>query len=205
MPTKARSKTPRTYHHGDLRDALVRSALDILVTEGPEALTLRGVARAAGVSQAAPYRHFADRRALVAAVAEEGFKRLQRAMFGDGESAPSRLGFRDVGLGYVSFGQNNPALYRVMFGPEVARQDDLPSLASTSGAVLDHVRAAIEALQAQKVIAPGDARAIAISVWSMLHGLVMLILDGQTADAGMPTEQLVAETIRIMMFGMAAR
>src|SRR5215207_8044733 len=94
MPARARSRTAKTYHHGDLRDALVRAALDILVNEGPEALTLRGVARAAGVSQAAPYRHFADRRALVAAVAEEGFKRLQRAMFGDGTAAPSRLGFK---------------------------------------------------------------------------------------------------------------
>src|SRR5437764_560426 len=78
-PSRTRSK-PRAYHHGDLKAALIDSALEILRKEGLEALTLRAVARRAGVSQAAPYRHFADRRALVAAVAERGFERMQAAM-----------------------------------------------------------------------------------------------------------------------------
>src|SRR5215210_7562872 len=81
MPRAPRpAKKPAQYHHGDLKAALVQHAVDILRREGIEALTLRGVARAAGVSQAAPYRHFADRRELVAAVAEDGFRQLQQAM-----------------------------------------------------------------------------------------------------------------------------
>nr|MDP9179551.1 TetR/AcrR family transcriptional regulator [Gemmatimonadota bacterium] len=80
MKTRPRHRPRRPYHHGDLRQALVDAAIELLRKSGPEALTLRGAARAAGVSQAAPYRHFKDRRALVAAVADDGFRRLRLAM-----------------------------------------------------------------------------------------------------------------------------
>src|SRR5690349_14111931 len=88
----------RAYHHGDLRQALIQSALQLLRDEGPEALTLRAVARAAGVSQTAPYRHFADRRALVGAVAEDGFRRLKQAMHDAVAGGTGREGFRQVAL-----------------------------------------------------------------------------------------------------------
>src|SRR5919107_731159 len=92
-PGPGRSRVParrKTYHHGDLRQALLDAALELLRAEGAAALTLRAVARAAGVSQAAPYRHFADRGALVAAVAEEGFERLGAAMMGAMAADPGR-------------------------------------------------------------------------------------------------------------------
>src|SRR5829696_7548039 len=147
MSRPAPSSESRPYHHGDLRGALVRSALELLRTQGPEALTLRGVARAAGVSQAAPYRHFSDRRALVAAVAEEGFRRLHAAMLEAYRANPGPQGFRQIAFAYVHFARSSPAEYRIMFGPEVARQDDLPALQATSHAVLDFVRQGIEGLQ----------------------------------------------------------
>jgi AcrR family transcriptional regulator len=201
----------RPYHHGDLRAALVRSAIGLLRDAGPEALTLRGVARAAGVSQAAPYRHFADRRALVAAVAEDGFERLgaamRRAMEGDGpgEGTAGRPGLKAVAVAYVRFAHAHPAEYRIMFGPEVARQDDLPELQTTSHAVLDFVRQGIERLQAAGLVTAGDAGALAVATWSMLHGLVMLSLDGQTAGVAPSLDQLVETTTQLMMFGMAPR
>jgi AcrR family transcriptional regulator len=205
MPRRASAPAPRPYHHGDLRSALIRSALELLRTEGPEALSLRAVARAAGVSQAAPYRHFDDRRALVAAVAEEGFRRLHAAMLEAIQSAEGRLGFKQVAIAYVRFAQENPAEYRIMFGPELARQDDLPDLQATSRAVLDFVAQGIAALQAAGLIGPGDAGAMAVAVWSMLHGLVMLSLDGQTAGVIASVDELVEMTTTLIMFGMAPR
>src|SRR5215217_5217974 len=114
MSRPAPSSESRPYHHGDLRSALVRSALELLRAHGPEALTLRAVARAAGVSQAAPYRHFADRRALVAAVAEEGFRRLHAELLAAVQASPGPRGFREIALAYVRFARENPAEYRVM-------------------------------------------------------------------------------------------
>jgi AcrR family transcriptional regulator len=196
---------PKPYHHGDLRSALIQSGLELLETEGLEALTLRGVARAAGVSQAAPYRHFADRRALVAAVAEEGFRRLQEAMLTAIQSAQGRLGLKQIAIAYVRFGHENPALYRIMFGPEVAVTDDLASLHTTASAVLDFVKHGVASLQAAGLVGPGDAGVIATALWSMLHGLVMLSLDGQTRGLPATLDELVETTTNMMMFGMAPR
>jgi AcrR family transcriptional regulator len=205
MPRTGPSAEARRYHHGDLRSALIRSAVELLRSEGPDALTLRGVARAAGVSQAAPYRHFADRRALVAAVAEEGFRRLQAAMLEAVRSAPGPLGLKGVAIAYVRFGHENPAEYRIMFGPELGNQDDLPELQVTSRAVLDFVAEGVRGLQAGGLVVEGDAGMMAAALWSMLHGLVMLSLDGQVTGVTTSLDELVETTTRLMMFGMAPR
>ncbi|MEP7000128.1 MAG: TetR/AcrR family transcriptional regulator [bacterium] len=205
MAAKRRPKITRAYHHGDLKDALVRSGLDLLRTEGLAALTLRGVARAAGVSQAAPYRHFADHRALVGAVAEQGFMLLQEAMLVAVRRDTGRMGFKGIAIAYVTFGLENPALYRIMFGAEITREADLPDLRRTGSGVLGFVRQGIEELQRQSLIGPGDAGVMATALWSMLHGLVALALDGQTEGSGLSVAELLAETTRIMMFGMAPR
>jgi AcrR family transcriptional regulator len=204
-PTRRKRAAPRAYHHGDLKAALVDAAVDILREEGPEALTLRGLARRAGVSQAAPYRHFTDRRALVAAVAERGFVRLQDAMLEGVQSAQGRLGLKQVAIAYVRFGLANPAEYRVMFGPEVAVTDDLPSLRQTSRAVLGFVAEGITQLQKAGLVGDGDPRLMAVATWSTLHGLVMLYLDGQTTGIAPALDVLIEEVTRIMMFGMASR
>jgi AcrR family transcriptional regulator len=204
-PVRRKRAAPRTYHHGDLKAALVDAAIDILREEGPEALTLRGLARRTGVSQAAPYRHFTDRRALVAAVAERGFVRLQDAMLEGVQSAQGRLGLKQVAIAYVRFGLANPAEYRVMFGPEVAVTDDLPSLRQTSRAVLGFVAEGIAQLQKDGLVGNGDPRLMAVATWSTLHGLVMLYLDGQTTGVAPALDVLIEEVTRIMMFGMASR
>src|SRR5256885_1168332 len=134
MP-RPRKPKPRAYHHGDLKATLVECAIALLRTEGPEALTLRAVARAAGVSQAAPYRHFPDRRALVGAVAEDGFRRLQAAMLEHVGQQSGRQGLKEVAIAYVEFAHRNPAQYRIMFGPTLAKTEDLPSLGATSRGV----------------------------------------------------------------------
>jgi AcrR family transcriptional regulator len=196
----------RSYHHGDLRQALLDAGLWILRVEGPQSLSLRAVARRAGVSQTAPYRHFADRRALVAAIAQDGFSRMGDAMqrAAQGGETP-RLALKNVARAYVDFAHEYPAEYRVMFGPEVSDKDGLDDLRATGGAVLGFVTAAIDGLQRGGLIGPGDPARIAVATWAMLHGLVMLSLDGQTANVGASRDELVEEATRIMMFGMAPR
>jgi len=116
----------RPYHHGDLRRALIDAARRLLETEGPSALSLRAVAREAGVSPAAPYHHFKDKGELLNAVAEEGWKLLDAAMAKAKAQAPSaRETMNGLGVAYVCFARENPALYRVMY--DTARdREDLP-------------------------------------------------------------------------------
>jgi len=204
----ARRGRGRAYHHGDLRSALLASALEILRREGIEGLTLRAVARAAGVSQSAPYRHFADRRQLMAGVAAQGFRAMEQAMLAEMQrmtpDAP-RSGLKMVAVAYVKFGLENPALYRVMFGPEVANTEDLPELRETGRGVLGFVSEGIRRLQEAGLVGPGDPWLMAVTTWSTLHGLVMLTLDGQTRGVAPSVEALLEEATRIMMFGMAGR
>lgn len=202
-----RRRKARAYHHGDLKAALLEAALQILREDGAQGLTLRALAGRAGVSQAAPYRHFPDRRALIAAVAEHGFAQLHAEMLSGVQSASRtnpREGLRQVAVAYVKFGLGNPEMYRVMFGPEVAITDDLPLLRETARGVLGFVAEGIRQLQAAGLVRQGDAWLMAIATWSTLHGLVMLTLDGQTSGIAPDVDAQVAEATRIMMFGMTA-
>jgi AcrR family transcriptional regulator len=141
---------------------------------------------------------------LVGAVAEHGFQALGDAMRQAILKGDGRTGLKNVAHAYVQFAHKNPAEYRVMFGPEVANQDDLPTLKQTSRSVLDFVEHGIAALQEAGLIGAGDPAAMAAATWSMLHGLVMLSLDQQLDEAGLSLDRLIEETTRIMMFGMAA-
>lgn len=202
------------YHHGDLRQALVDAAIGLLRESGPEALTLRGVARAAGVSQAAPYRHFDGRRALVAAVAEDGFRRLHAAITGTGRTrrrhstrkhaSSGHDALRNIATEYVRFAHSHPAEYRVMFGEEIARDGAYEDLATASRAVFDLLSGGIASLQAKGIIRKGDPDDIAIGAWAMMHGLVMLSLDGQTTVARRSLAKLTESATQLLMYGMAA-
>jgi AcrR family transcriptional regulator len=195
----------RPYHHGDLRSALLEQAVRILRTEGLEALTLRAVARAAGVSQAAPYRHFADRRALMGAIAADGFRELERAMSEAMAQGGGRAGFKGIAIAYVRFAQANPALYHIMFGPEVANTADLPELAKAGRSSLGFVQAGLEQLQKAGLVRQGDAAVMAVTCWAALHGLVSLILDGQAETVTPDIDALVEATAQLVMFGLAPR
>src|ERR671920_1863885 len=113
--SQAKSAEPRPYHHGDLRRALVDAARRLLESEGPSALSLRAVAREAGVSPAAPYHHFKDKGELLDAVAQEGWQMLDQALAKAKAEAPTiREAMNGLGVAYVCFASDNPALYRVM-------------------------------------------------------------------------------------------
>ena len=153
-----------TYHHGNLRASLLRAAGKMLEKEGPAGISLRDAARRAGVSHNAPYRHFADREALLAELAAEGFDRLAAAMRG-------HTG-REMGEAYVGFAIEHPQRFRLMFGGSLSIAD-YPQLRDAAGATY---RALTEAFK--DLPKPETAAAAA---WSLVHGLAHLKLDGHLA------------------------
>jgi AcrR family transcriptional regulator len=179
------STAKATYHHGNLRAALLRAAMESLEESGETALSLRAVARRAGVSPTAPYRHYADREALVSAVAALGYRELaeQLAAAHPSPSTPEQLA--RVATAYVQFALERPALFRVMFGEPCDRDND--ERVTATAAVSQYVRAIVE-----RTFPQADAEALGTAIWALVHGLAFLHLDGKL-DASSPT--LVAERI----------
>jgi AcrR family transcriptional regulator len=203
----------RAYHHGDLRRALLEAGLKILREEGLEALTLRATARATGVSQTAPYRHFADRTALLAGVAEDGFRRLRLRMQQAASAPPppgstARQTLQALALEYFRFAFEYPAEYRLMFGSELGSRppEALPlDLREAQESVYAFLRGGIMRTQALGLVRAGDPGTMAFTSWALLHGLVMLVLDGRMAKAGtLSAEELVVEATNLLMTGMSA-
>ncbi len=162
------------YHHGDLRRDLLRVARDEIARSGAQAVSLTSLARLAGVSQPAPYRHFADRDALLESVAVEGFEEFDRALVGAAAEKAPWAALQAMALAYVAFGELNVELYRLMFAsrlvPEAEPDSALVKIADTA---FDRLRSTLAA------IAPGkDVEGMAVLAWAQLHGLVMLKVEG---------------------------
>lgn len=174
---RAGAKPADAYHHGDLRRALLDAAMAAVEGEGAEAVSLAAIARTLGVSQAAPYRHFPDREALLASVAAEGFRMFDAALRGAAAEAAGRPVLFRMSRAYVTFGLARPGLYRLMFdSPLLARAregDDLKSVALGSFALL------VEA------VGPGGERR-ALRIWVALHGTVMLAARSLLGDQPAP-------------------
>ena len=174
-----RSKS--AYHHGALRAALLKTATEIIAEQGTENLTLRALSQRVGVSRSAPYRHFSDKTALLAAVAGEGFKRLyhkmQTAMIPAEGDIPSQ--FQKMGVAYVQYAVENPALFRMMFSCESAIENQQPSLDSEGERVFDLLVNTIKKGQEQAQFKPGEPLDFAYVAWSAVHGLATLIVDAQ--------------------------
>jgi AcrR family transcriptional regulator len=159
----------------------VEAALKLVRTEGVAGLTLRATARLARVSQAAPYRHFADKDALLAAVAEEGFRMMVAAMretvAAAGDEPLAR--FRALGQAYVGFAQGHRSHLGVMFGREMADRAAHPTLQEAAGAAFRLLVDAIADCQRTGLVRAGDPEELAVSAWSMVHGFSALLIDGQ--------------------------
>jgi len=169
----------RPYHHGDLRHAIIETTMEMLTEDGNWQFTLREVARRAGVSHAAPYRHFPDKTALLAEIALIGFDRLQNALRAVQAKSDRDLTseFFAMAEAYLRFGRANPALYRLMFGGELAPAGDLHLNPRALGA-FEIVIDLLERGQAAGVIRKRPVRGQAAACWAQLHGLTMLSLDG---------------------------
>ncbi|MFI2316567.1 TetR family transcriptional regulator [Streptomyces sp. CB00072] len=163
----------RTYHHGDLRRVILDAALDVIATNGPGSLSLRDLARRAGVSHAAPAHHFKDRTGLLTAVAAEGY-----ALFADALAGAPDL--RERGVAYVRFAATHPAHFQVMFQPDLHRTDD-PDLLAARARATEALRAGVADLpQAGR---GEDDRLAGVAAWSLAHGFATLLLSGNLSDA----------------------
>lgn len=169
MKTQAALAEPKPYHHGDLRRALLKAAVTILERDGPSALSLRAVAREAGVSPAAPYHHFKDKSELLNAVAMEGFARMKTILAEAFAAAPKDEVRSSLGVAYVEFSQANPALYRVMW--DCARNGEkMPDSPHEDESAFDLVKGAIRDAAGGQ-ISELDLELTAIASWCAAHGL----------------------------------
>ena len=175
---RRREPEPRPYHHGDLRAALLAAAARWLDERGAETLTLRELARAAGVSHAAPYHHFANRDELMAGVAEHAFDRLGDALAAAADAANPAHALLDIGEAYVREALAHPAQFRLMFGPMLARKAGHPGLQRAAE------RAFTVLLEAATRHAPERGLELALAGWSLSHGAANLAIDG--AFGGLP-------------------
>jgi len=205
VPRSPRAR--RAYHHGDLRRALVAAATAQLDRHGPLGVTLRGAARAAGVSQTAPYRHFASKEALLAAVAESAFRALRRACDAAARATagePPAVRLDAVATAYVRFALGHPARYRLMWAPRPRGRDypDLQAAAGDAGVALGETLASWETAGP----ASGDRFVERLFVtWSLLHGLAGLLLDEQVPRdvvRRVPTDGLVRTAMRVLREGI---
>jgi AcrR family transcriptional regulator len=180
----ATSNTP--YHHGDLPAALLRAAMEILEESGATELSLRAVARHAGVSAAAPYRHYADRNALLSAIAAVGYRELATHL-SDTSSSPSTVDdLAAIAVAYVQFALQRPGLFRVMFVEPC--DPDSPERAAATAAITEYLKGIV-----RHAFPEADPEGTSTAVWALVHGLAFLHLDGKL-DASSP--DVVADRVR---------
>lgn len=172
------------YHHGDLAEALVHEAREQVRAQGAEAVSLRAVAHALGVSPSAAYHHFPDKIALLTAVGREAMDDLDQRMLlayesTPGSDAPSAMArFAALGLGYIQFSQDEPNLFRHAFGPLCAlgHEEKIASMDTSSAYMM--LNKSIDDLVTAGVLTPANREGLDLLAWTMVHGLAMLSLDG---------------------------
>ena len=196
----------RGYHHGDLKEALIRAALELIAKKGPAGFTFAEAARSAGVSPAAPYRHFRDRDDVMADVARRGFEKFEADLaraWRDGGSDP--LGaFQNVGKAYLAFARKEPAYYSAMFEAGIPLEAS-PALAQAGERAFAVLRQASEVLCAQL---PADRRPpalmMALHIWALAHGIASLFGRGDEGRRKLPMspEDLLEAAVLVYMRGL---
>jgi AcrR family transcriptional regulator len=165
--TQGKSSEPqRSYHHGDLRNGLLDAARCILEEQSLGALTLRAVARRAGVSHAAPYRHFPNHEALLVELSVEGFNELRQYIVEAAKMVgPESDRIANIGAAYMRFVAKRPAVARLMFGSQLPNRDKFPALGQAADAIGNEIGSSLH-----------DSN-LGLAVWSAVHGLAMLVLE----------------------------
>jgi AcrR family transcriptional regulator len=203
-PRRAR-KPARPYHHGNLRRALLDEALDTIQAEGVTALTLREIGVRVGVSRTALYRHFADKNALLAAVATEGFRTLrERLVTAWQEGGGGRAALQSMGTAYVRFAVAHPAHYRVMFSGAVDKAAQQPELADEANGAFQALVDSLTALQRDAVVRAEDTVMMAQYVWAVVHGVALLGIDGHLREPG-GVDELIGYAIERLQTGIDRR
>ncbi|MFL5307923.1 MAG: TetR/AcrR family transcriptional regulator [Polyangia bacterium] len=211
MSIRVSRKKPDAYQHGDLHAALIQAGLKLLSEGGVPALSLRAAAKLAGVSNAAPYRHFKDKGALIAAIAEKGFRMLtaemRREMDAAGTDFFARL--RASAWGYVSFARAHPGYFRTMFGGVV--HEDCAALSPAVDAAGEETYSVLREQVADGIrrghLREADPDDLSLVAWSTVHGLGQLFIDGQLtrrATSDQAARALVDSTVRWLETGFRA-
>ncbi len=168
------------YHHGNLREEILRVSLDILQADGVEAITMREIAQRIGVSHSAAYRHFKGKDALLAAIAQHGYEQLTahlRAVY-DAVDVEAGERFRQMGVAYITYAVRNPEVYRLMYGSNAIDRRSTPSLRAAARALAREVLQMIQLCQQRGSLKQQSPRQVSHAVWSISHGAAMLVIDG---------------------------
>ena len=199
--------TRRGYHHGNLREALIQAAQDLIGAKGPAGFTIAEAARLAGVSPAAPYRHFRDAESLLAEVATRGFDafrdRLAAALTASPATDPARAA-EAVGRAYLAFAREEPAFYAAMFEARIAREP-FPDLQAAGDRAFAVLRTLAERLAGAARIQPRPpALMIALHIWSLAHGIASLFgrADPSRRPLPMSAEDLLEAAVLIYLQGL---
>ena len=173
----------KKYHHGDLKNALIEAGIKILSKEGAGGLSLRKVAKQAGVSHSAPYAHFTDKQSLIAAISTEGFKQLYTELDAAILSYPSdpKQQLMEGAWAYVQFAINNTDAFKIMFSGVLEKERDYPSFVEISHKTFERVVDIVKSCQEAGVLHAAPPEIIAVAVWGQLHGIISLILEGQVS------------------------
>jgi AcrR family transcriptional regulator len=171
----------KSYHHGDLKNALIKAGADILSREGVSALSLRKVAQKAGVSHAAPYAHFTDKQALIAAISTEGYKKLYEQIAQAAEqhrSDPLRR-FVEASWAYIQFALDEPDQFKVTLSGMIEKEQDYPAFVETAKQTFALVVDIVAQCQQAGILRRGAPDLAAVSAWSLIHGFVTLLMEKQ--------------------------
>jgi AcrR family transcriptional regulator len=175
----------KTYHHGDLKNALIEAGVEILAKDGVSGLSLRKVAMKAGVSHAAPYAHFADKQALIAAISTEGFRQLYERVSEVAEEYQDQPEKQlvEAAWAYVQFAMDDPDRFKVMFSGVLEKEKEYPDFVTESQRNFQLVKMIVEVNQASGRLRSGDSALVALSAWGIIHGFILLLLEGQISHA----------------------
>ena len=202
-------RNARPYHHGNLREAMVQSALALLEANGPGELSLRRAARDIGVSQTAPLYHFGNKLGLLVAVAIEGFHRLvalRKERIASASTAEERL--RAAMLAYVEFGLTHPALFRLMLGPEVRNKIRDEGLEEAAGEAFGMLSDCVSAyLGEHGLTSADDIQRATLAAWATNHGIVTLLLDRQDSPlvaSRRPPQDVAEGIVDVLIAGLGA-
>jgi AcrR family transcriptional regulator len=171
----------KNYHHGDLKNALIKAGGEILAKEGIEGLSLRKVAQRAGVSHSAPYSHFPDKQSLIAAISTEGFNQLYAELDAAVLAHPNhpKKQLEQGALAYVQFAMNNTDTFKIMFSGVLEKEKEYPAFVDISRKTFERVVDIVRACQEAGILRSTQPELTAIAVWGQVHGIVSLALEGQ--------------------------
>ena len=194
------------YHHGDLKNALIKAGTEILASEGLGGLSLRKVAKQAGVSHAAPYAHFKDKQALIAAISTEGFKQLHSQIESVKKTYQANPGslLIETAWAYVQFALNEPDRFKLMFSSALEKEKEYPDFVEISQKNFRQLVDIVEICQGANILKSADSELIALSVWGTAHGFVSLLLEGQISHTVLektPLKDNLVTIIRNKGFG----